>query len=174
MTHLADHNIAGPLKSRPTARHGSAADAKRRVHCQDDRWPAVAAALAGLRTAKRCSVRIVDADCGAGTLLLCAVRHARALGFTAIEARGVDDVPKLVDKACKAAAVVHDPAIGITFETGDLVRALCEETEFPADIIVWHGCRACDAKNAGAITDMAACAGHTVISDPADADRASA
>lgn len=162
MTHVADHFIAGPLRRRSrTVRH-SAAPATPTLHCRDERWPALAAALAALRATRRCSVRIVDADCGAGKMLLCAVRYARALGFTAIEARGIDKAPALVDRARTAAAVVHDPAIGITFETGDVVGALETESEFPADIVVWHGCRARDA----AIAQAVAAAGQTLIADP--------
>lgn len=161
MTHVADHCIVGPLL-RPAIRPRRAAPARARPRCRDRRWPEVAAALVSLRAARRCSVRIVDADCGAGALLLCAVRYARALGFTAIEARGIDDAPALVGRARASATVLHDAAIGITFETGDLVRALDEEADFPADIVMWHGCAGCSATEAHAV----ACAGHTLIVDP--------
>ena len=70
----------------------------------DDRWPAVTDALARLRASGRHSVRIVDADCGGGDLLLHAVRHARDIGFAAIEARGIDDVPTLVERGRSAAS----------------------------------------------------------------------
>jgi SAM-dependent methyltransferase len=130
----------------------------------------VAAALAALRTRERRSVRIVDADCGAGTLLLCAVRLARRLGFTSIEARGIDHAPASIARARAAAAVMHDPAIGITFETADLVAALDDESEFPADILVWHGCaKGCDAAVENAVEHAVACAGRTLIADTAHA-----
>jgi len=107
--------------------------------CNDERWPVIAAAFLELREANRHSVRILDMDCGAGRLLLHAVRHARAIGFTAIEARGVGGVPALIGRARVAASYLVDPAIGITFETADLMTALAEELEFPADILIWHG-----------------------------------
>lgn len=138
MTYLAEHNVmALPLAAR-TPRPYERAPA--RLRCRDPRWPQVAAALATLRADKRRSVRIVDADCGAGSLLLCAVRFARALGFTAIEARGVDRAPTLIGRARAAAAALHDPAIGITFEHGT-PGAVQDERDFPADIVLWHGDR---------------------------------
>ncbi|MEG3125691.1 SAM-dependent methyltransferase [Sphingomonas sp. GB1N7] len=161
MTHVAEHCIAGPLLRR-AIRPRRVASARARPRCRDRRWPEVAAALVSLRAARRCSVRIVDADCGSGALLLCAVRYARALGFTAIEARGIDDTPALVGRARASAMVLHDAAIGITFEKGDLVRALDEEADFPADIVMWHGCAGCSAEEVQAV----ACAGHRLIADP--------
>ncbi len=160
MNNLAEHTVPSPV--RPPERRHVAIPASQRFHCQDARWPDIAAALAELRAAKRCSVRIVDTDCGTGALLLCAVCHARALGFTAIEALGFNDTPALVDRARAAATAVHDPAIGITFESADLASALDGETDFPADIVVWHGCKDCDA----AVAQAVAAAGHTLIGDP--------
>lgn len=131
----------------------------------DVRWPAVAAALADLRAAGRCSVRIVDADCGTGRLLLRAVRHARALGFTAIEARGIDVVAALVLQGQSTAAALDDPAIGIDFEVGDPATALAEEAEFPADIVLWCGKLGCRSRIGRAI----AAAGRQTIATPLDA-----
>ena len=109
-----------------------------RTAAHDPRWPALAAALRALRDRKRYAVRIVDADCGAGCLLLHAVRHARALGFTAIEARGIDGSPALIGRARAAAARLGDPAIGVVFDMADMMEALREEHELPADIVLWH------------------------------------
>ena len=86
----------------------------------DPRWPAIGEALASLRDAKRRAVRIVDADCGAGAILIQALRHARALGFTAIEGRGIDSSPALIGRARAAAARLHDPAIGVAFDVAEL------------------------------------------------------
>ncbi len=174
MTHVADHTI-GPVLTGlafPHRRRRAAAPRKqgRIPRCRDARWPLLAAAIAGLRAARRRSVRIVDADCGAGTLLLCAVRYAQALGFTSIEARGIDKAPALVDRARHAAARISDPAIGISFETTDPTRALDEESDFPADIVLWHGPRGNDGIAARAV----AAAGRTLIADPPVPEGASA
>ncbi len=161
MTHLAEHTLPGlPLRRRPNRIRTAPRD-RRRVHSRDERWPVIAAELSRLRAAKRCSVRIIDADCGTGTLLLCAVRYARALGFTAIEARGIDTAPALIARACVAASKVHDPAIGLTFETADIACALDEEIEFPADIVLWHGSGREEASAARAV----ARAGRALIAD---------
>jgi hypothetical protein len=125
---------AAPIASTPAVvRPGS----RRAAH--DPRWPAVAARLALLREQRRRAVRIVDADCGAGTLLVHAVLHARSLGFTAIEGRGIDGSPALIGRANAAAGRLRDPAIGLAFEVGDMARALGDEEDCPADIVLWHG-----------------------------------
>ena len=110
----------------------------------DARWTDICAALAALCERVRHSVRIVDADCACGTLLIEAVRHAKALGFTAIEGRGIDGSPAMIGRARAAAARLHEPAIGLTFEVADMVEALAGEADFPADIVLWHGGRAGD------------------------------
>lgn len=160
MTHLAEQDIAVPPQRRASVRRSPSRG--RRPRCNDARWPALAAALDRLHAARRHSVRIVDAHCGTGGLLLSAVRLARILGFTAIEARGIDDARASVVRARAAAAKVHDPAISITFETADVVSALDDEADFPADIVLWHGCVAGGDAEAQAV----ACAGRTTIADP--------
>lgn len=86
-------------------------------------------------------MRIVDADCGAGCLLLQAVHHARSLGFTAIEGRGIDGSPALIGRAKAAALRQRDHAIGLVFEVSDAAVALSEEYDLPADLVLWHGTR---------------------------------
>ena len=159
MTYIADHSIPGPLRAQAPVRPRRA---DRHLRTSDTRWPAIAAALAKLRAGKRRSVRIVDADCGSGALLVWAARYARRLGFTAIEARGIDDQPALVDCARVSACDVPDPAIDLKFETGDLISALDQEAEFPADIILWHGQDCCSEAEAAAV----ARAGLTLIAEP--------
>lgn len=169
MTYLAECGVAGPRLARRALRRPERMPRKPR--CRDARWPHVAAALAALRADKRRSVRIVDAECGAGTLLLYAVRFARALGFTAIEARGVAAAPALIGRARAAAATLDDPAIGITFEQG-APGAVQDEIAFPADIVVWHGGERSANSAAGHATEQALTrAGRTLI---ADAPRAAA
>lgn len=114
----------------------------------DARWPQLAARLLALKQACRRSVRIVDADCGAGGLLLHAAAHARALGFLAIEGRGIDASPALIGRARAAAARLRDPAIGMTFEVGEMLAALREEQPFPADILLWPSCAPADLTEA--------------------------
>ncbi|WP_439568062.1 SAM-dependent methyltransferase [Sphingopyxis sp.] len=125
----------------------------------DARWPAVAAAIQHLCAARRRSLRMVDAECGDGRLLLQAARYARAMGFTAIEARGIDADPTAIRGARAAAAALRDPAIGLVFEATDLLTALAEEAEFPADILLWAG----GAGSRPHIADAAAAAGRIVI-----------
>ncbi|WP_294353017.1 SAM-dependent methyltransferase [uncultured Sphingomonas sp.] len=115
-----------------------------RAALEDPRWCQICSALGDLRRQQRRAVRIVDADCGCGTLLIAAVRHARALGFTAIEGRGIDTSPALVGRACAAASRLDDRSIGLSFEVADPTRALASETDFPADILLWHDDRGAD------------------------------
>lgn len=153
-----------PRRSRAHARHPSLAEhrlAGSRTATHDPRWPAIAAALTRLRDAKRHSVRIVDVDCGAGCLLLQSLRYARLLGFTAIEGRGIDGAPALIGRARAAAGRLRDPAIGVVFEQADLLGALREEHDAPADIVLW---RATSLAEASAEVTMALTrAGRTVI-----------
>jgi hypothetical protein len=130
-----------------------------RTAVHDLRWPAIAAALTALRGRRRFAVRIVDADCGAGGLLLHAVHHAKSLGFTAIEGRGIDGSPALIGRAKAAAQRQRDPAIGLTFELSDVLVALSEEYELPADLVIWHGTR---RENIDQALSRAA---HLVVSD---------
>lgn len=106
----------------------------------DPRWPAVEAALGSLRKRHRCAVRIVDADCGAGGFLIAVAERARAMGFTAIEGRGLGGSPALIGRARAAARRHRHAAMGLVFERGDPADALAEESEFPADILVCHRC----------------------------------
>jgi SAM-dependent methyltransferase len=117
-----------------TARHlpGS------RAATYDPRWPAVTAALAELREQGRFAIRIVDADCGTGCLLINAVHHARALGFTAIEGHGIDGSPALIGRARAAAYRVRDLGVGVTFEMADMAGALEAERDLLPDIVLWH------------------------------------
>lgn len=103
---------------------------------KDRRWPAMLRKLKGLRKRGRRSIRIVDADCGAGELLMHAVRRARELGFVAIEGRGIDADPRLIASARRAAAQQGDPAIGLVFEQDDMDNVLREEAEYPADLLL--------------------------------------
>lgn len=122
---------------------------------QDPRWPAVEAALGALRERNRCAVRIVDADCGAGGFLIAVAEQARAMGFTAIEGRGLGGSPAMIGRARAAARRHRHAAMGLVFERSDPIAALAEERDFPADILVCHRCE----------TQMCAAAA-CVIGDP--------
>lgn len=163
MTISASRPSLPGLRPRAAARPPSAAAIGQRDTAHDDRWSAIVAALAALRDAGRYSVRIVDADCGTGGLLLAALRHARTLGFTAIEGRGIDGAPSLVARATAAAARLQDPAIGVTIELGDLVTALADEADLPADIILFHRMPASDDR--AAVAEAVTAAGRLVILD---------
>jgi SAM-dependent methyltransferase len=124
--------------------------------------PRCAPALRTLRVLRkrgRRSIRVVDARCGDGSLLLHLARAARALGFVAIEGRGIDRDPALVAAARLSAALLRDPAIGLTFDAGDGANALLEEAELPADMVFY----AEDDVGAAAI---ATAAGATVFGTP--------
>lgn len=112
-------------------------DAAEAVAARDLRWPAVLDQLKMLRAAGRRSVRIVDAACGNGALLLPALRQARALGFVAIEARGVDGDAAALARARRAAAAMADLAIAVQFDCGTVEAALRAEAAFPADILLY-------------------------------------
>lgn len=112
-------------------------DAEDSVAATDSRWSAIIEYLEMLHAAGRRSVRIVDAACGAGALLLPAARRARALGFVAIEARGVDADTGLLARARRAAAAIADRAIDVQFDLGAVEPTLREEAAFPADILLY-------------------------------------
>jgi hypothetical protein len=131
----------------------------------DRRWPQIAAALGELRGRGRHAVRIVDAQCACGTLLIVAARHAHAMGFTGIEARGIDHSPARIGRARAAANRLRDPAIGFRFDVADTVQALAEEADFPADIVLWHD-QSSGGLQAG-IREAVTAAGDLIIGDPA-------
>lgn len=133
----------------------------------DPRWHDLAVALAALREARHRAVRIVDAECGDGVMLLEAVVHARRLGFTAVEGRGIDASPGLIAKARNGAARLRDPGAGVVFEMADMVVALDREADFPADIVLWHGSKRDDRRPE--LLLALSRAGKVVIGDPAPA-----
>lgn len=133
---------------------------------KDRRWPALIRKLKSLRKRGRRSVRIVDAHCGAGELLIAAARRARALGFLAIEGRGIDADRSLIAAARRAAAEEKDPAIGFLFEEGDAREAMREEAEFPADLLL------ADADDEdGGRDQLARSAADTILATPAQRTR---
>jgi SAM-dependent methyltransferase len=164
------HRFSRPLAARETRRPTSEIGSWAAAH--DPRWAQIAARLLWLKQQGRRAVRIVDADCGAGALLLHAVVHARSLGFVAIEGRGIDGSPALIGRARAAAARCTDPAIGVTFEIADMVSALREEQDLPADIVLWHHSDRQDGDDA--VLMLLRAAGDLVIGDIQQARSAAA
>ncbi|HMI18900.1 MAG TPA: class I SAM-dependent methyltransferase, partial [Sphingomonas sp.] len=58
--------------------------------------------------------------------------------FVAIEARGFDVAPALIDRARSIVAGIADPRIGISFEVADVGEALAQEDDHGADIVLCH------------------------------------
>jgi SAM-dependent methyltransferase len=152
-------SVASPRQANLVALTGT-----RTAH-SDPRWPEIVAALNALRAAHRYAVRIVDADCACGALLIATVRQARTLGFTAIEGRGIDGAPAMIGRARAAAARLRDPAIGVEFDLADVEDTLASEADFPADIVLWRGDTLADHRHG--LARALAAAGDVVIADPA-------
>lgn len=164
------HRLVGPNPARETRRQAPEIGSWAAAH--DPRWPQISARLLWLKQQGRRAVRIVDADSGAGALLLHAVVHARALGFVAIEGRGIDGSPALIGRARASALRCNDPGIGVTFEVADMLTALRDEQDLPADIVLW-GCP--DRQDSGdATASVLRAAGDLVIGDGPQARSAAA
>lgn len=95
-------------------------------------------ALIGLRKAGRCAIRILDVGCGDGAWLISTVLRAQMLGFVAIEARGFDIVPALIDRARSIAGGIADHRIGFSFDVADAGEALAQEDDHGADLVLCH------------------------------------
>ncbi|WP_420138137.1 SAM-dependent methyltransferase [Sphingomonas sp.] len=95
-------------------------------------------ALLDMRANGRRAVRILDVGCADGGGLIETVLHAVMLGFVAIEGRGFDSAPGLVDRARATAIGIHDPRLELTFDVADILAALAEEEDHGADIVLCH------------------------------------
>jgi SAM-dependent methyltransferase len=92
-------------------------------------------ALAELRFGGRRSIRMLDLGCGSGERLLRAAAHARALGFVAIEGRGVDLSALRIRLARRHARREADPSTGLVFDLADPIAALAAEHDGAADLV---------------------------------------
>lgn len=169
MTYLAEHAVPGPFLPSSSVKPSVRQDGP--IQCSDERWHSLTSALKALRSAGRSCVRIVDCECESGSLLLCAARYARQLGFTSVEARGVDLREDRIRRARARAMRLRDPGICIGFEAGNMADVLNEEREFPADILVWHGCPQFAGMPDDEIATAAASGSRTQIADPAFSKR---
>jgi hypothetical protein len=142
MSPIRKHNDARSIVATPRPANLVALTGTRTAH-SDPRWPEIVDTLKSLRVARRHAVRIVDADCACGALLIATLRQARTLGFTAIEGRGIDGAPAMIGRARASAARLRDPAIGVEFDLADvdhrhgLVLALAAA----GDVVIAEGAR---------------------------------
>lgn len=101
-------------------------------------WRQIDDTLIGLRKAGRCAIRILDVGCGDGAWLISTVLRAQMLGFVAIEARGFDILPALIDRARSMAGGIADHRIGFSFDVADAGEALSQEDDHGADLVLCH------------------------------------
>ena len=127
MARQARYDLGGIAQS--PVRPGASPDERRVAKLVED-------ALLELQGAGRQAIRIVDASCGSGAALIRAVVRARALGFVAIEARGVDPSGDDIMIAHWATQNWRDPAIGLSFDVGDIGDALAREDDRAVDILL--------------------------------------
>lgn len=108
------------------------------THGYTDRalWLRLDLMLVRLWTEGRRAIRILDAGCGPGTWLLRIAIRARDLGFSAIDARGIDISPVMIDLARSRAGIGKDGHIGMSFEVGNIVNALDDEDDGSFDIVL--------------------------------------
>jgi len=99
-------------------------------------WSRLDATLVRMWTEGRRAIRILDLGCGPGTWLLRLAVRARDLGFSAIDGRGIDVAPAMIDLARSRLRFAYDPHIGLRFEVADMIEALDEEDEESFDIVL--------------------------------------
>lgn len=99
-------------------------------------WQRIEAALVELRLQGRRTIRILDLGCGPGTWTLRTALRARALGFEAVEARGVDLSAGLIALAHDSAGAARGPGLAIDFAVEDLEAALALEAVRSCDLIL--------------------------------------
>lgn len=92
-------------------------------HAYGDRksWETIEARLQALRARGLTRLRVVDWGCGPGTWLRRVVARAHRIGFTAIEARGMDIADTQLQRARILARALNElPGVEIGFHHGDL------------------------------------------------------
>lgn len=95
----------------------------------------IARALAEFRNHGHRAVRMLDLDCADGSRLLGAAETARALGFVAIEGRGVSLWTAGIRHARRQAEIDAHPSTSLVFEIAEPIAALASEHDGAADLI---------------------------------------
>ncbi|HEY8065804.1 MAG TPA: class I SAM-dependent methyltransferase [Methylosinus sp.] len=91
-------------------------------HAFGDRtiWSILDGKLRALRSSGARSVRILDLGCGPGTWLCRVVMRASELGFTSIQARGIDIAETQVRRASARGRRLAIAGLELAFESGDI------------------------------------------------------
>ncbi len=87
-------------------------------------WARIDRYLTRLRAAGHLTLDILDAGCGPATWLRRTVLRARALGFEAVRAKGIDLSSEMIALARANLADIRDPGVTLQLEVADLTHAL--------------------------------------------------
>ncbi|HEY4276149.1 MAG TPA: class I SAM-dependent methyltransferase [Rhizomicrobium sp.] len=84
-------------------------------------WDAIEIALRSLRASGKETLTVLDLGCGPGTWLRRTVTRARQMGFSSVEAVGLDIAAAQLQRArVHARALSEQPGVALRFDLGDL------------------------------------------------------